>query len=136
MWRRLRLLRTLSYRGRRELLLACAWQVRLRLMLLRDRGAIGHLASCAGRQRPMASAPLDSAEIERIVRWSAVICHASCLTTAFVHGIIAARHGLEHPVTIGVALDNGTFRAHAWAGTDERAGGFAPLWVDGRSKRP
>src|SRR5512141_3118230 len=136
MWRRARQLLTLSRREWRELLLACAWQLRLRIVLLGNRGAVERLASIAGRRRPVVSAQLCSAEIERLVRWSGVICRGSCLTTAFGSRIIAARHGLVRSVTIGVALDGHVLRAHAWAGNEEGARTFASVWTEGRGTRP
>jgi hypothetical protein len=136
MRRRLRLLRRLSRAEWRELLVACAWQVRLRTTLVRNRGAVARLASIARRRRRIVRYPLRSEDIERLARWSGVLCRGSCLTNAFVHEIIAARHGLHRPVTIGVALEGTTLRAHAWAGTDEGARAFVSVWADGQDTRP
>lgn len=136
MWARAGRLRELSILAWRELLLACAWQLRLRLILLADREVVARLTSCIARRRPVVAAPLDPIQIERVVRWSGVICGGSCLTNAFVHAIIAARHGLERPVTIGVNLEGRLLRAHAWAGHDDGAGAFTSLWTLRPGRRP
>ncbi len=134
-WLRVSRLGTLSRDEWRELMLACAWQLRLRVILFRNRDAIARLTALAERQRAPAVHPLPAASVDRLARWSGVICGGSCLTTAFVHQIMAARHGVRRPVTIGVALDGSALHAHAWAGEDPSGVRFTSVWTNARGPR-
>jgi hypothetical protein len=134
MRRALRQFWSLSRSERRELSLACAWQLRFRVVLLRG-DAMLRLSRLASRRGRRVSSPLSADRVERLARWSGALCRGSCLTTAFVHEVLARRHGLERPVSVGVLRDGDALRAHAWAGDPTASGPFAALWSDARDER-
>lgn len=115
----------MSVRELRELALACACHlaVRLALRMLRFKTFL----RLARIELPSARRPLALACVQRLVRRGRRISGGTCLSESVVMGWLAGRHGHRVPrLTIGVAREAGVFRAHAW--TEDDATGFAPLW--------
>lgn len=86
----------------------------------------------AQRPRRSIQRTLPSGQIVEIVHLSSRLCRGTCLSEALVAMSLGRRHGLDLPLTIGISLADGTFRAHAWNVEDSRNKTFAPLWRSDR----
>lgn len=86
----------------------------------------------ARRPRRSAHPTLPCDQIVDIVRLSSRVCRGTCLSEALVAMSLGRRHGLDLPLTIGISLADGTFRAHAWNVEDSQNEIYAPLWRSDR----
>jgi hypothetical protein len=106
------------------LLLSRAWMwllmARLGLSILsfrRLRPAFDFLTQATCHQT---NAPLVSQLAWAVAATSRYVPRATCLTQALALHILLRRAGLESRIHIGVAKEDGIFRAHAWVESQEQ----------------